>query len=230
MKDILPKGLIVSCQALKDEPLYGGDTIAKMALAAMQGGAVGIRANTVKDINAIHRLIEGGIPIVGLIKRVYPGQPVYITPTLREVKALCASSCDVIAMDATLRPRPGGVALEQLVRYIREHSDKAIMADIATLDEALSAEQMGFDYISTTLRSYTGETKDIVIPDIPFCRTLVERIGPSRLIAEGGINSFAGLAEVLGAGIERVVIGGAITRPKLITEHFVDVIKRHTEG
>ena len=76
METIIPKGLVVSCQALRNEPLYGGDTIPKMALAAKLGGAVGIRANTVRDINAIYRRLKGGLPIIGLIKRDYPDSPV----------------------------------------------------------------------------------------------------------------------------------------------------------
>lgn len=227
MKDILPKGLIVSCQALKDEPMYGGNTIPKMAEAARLGGAVGIRANTVRDINAIHRHIKGQLPIIGLIKQDYEGSPVYITPTLKELKALIRSKCDVIALDATLRPRPHGASLEELVKYAREHSDKPLLADIATYEEALNAERLGFDYISTTMRSYTEETKGIEIPDYAFCEQVNSAIKHSIVVAEGGIHSFEGLRRVLDTGIDRVIIGGAITRPQLITGYFADVFARH---
>ncbi len=223
MKEILPAGLIVSCQALKEEPLYGGNTIPKMAEAARQGGAVGIRANTVRDINAIAGHMKGKLPIIGLIKKNYPDSPVYITPTLKEVKALIGSACDVIALDATLRPRPGGVKLEELVEYLRAHTDKAIMADIATYEEAVNAERLGFDYVSTTMRSYTAETEGVSIPDYAFCKRLVEDIHASTVIAEGGVQSFTDLKRVLDAGIDRVIIGGAITRPQNITSHFVQV-------
>ncbi len=223
MKDILPAGLIVSCQALKEEPLYGGDTIPKMAEAARQGGAVGIRANTVRDVNAIAKRLGGKLPIIGLIKRNYADSPVYITPTFKEVRALIRSACDVIALDATLRPRPNGVTLEELVEYLRAHTDKAIMADIATYEEAANAEKLGFDYVSTTMRSYTEETKDIHIPDFDFCKRLVEDIKQSTVIAEGGVSSFMDLKRVLDVGVERVIIGGAITRPQNITSHFVQV-------
>ena len=227
MKKVLPRGLVVSCQALKDEPLYGGDTIPKMAVAAKLGGAVGIRANTVRDINGIYRHLDGTLPIIGLIKRDYADSPVYITPTLKEIKALIESKCDVIAMDATLRKRPAGASLETLVKYVREHCDKEIMADIATFEEAKNAEALGFDYISTTLRSYTEETKDIQIPDAAFCRLLVENIKDSVVVAEGGITSFAALRDVLDAGARHVIIGGAITRPQNITRMFVGVVESH---
>ncbi len=227
MKQVIPRGLVVSCQALKDEPLYGGSTIPKMAEAARQGGAVGIRANTVRDINAIRKHIQGPLPIIGLIKKNYPDSSIYITPTLREVKSLIRSSCDVIALDATLRTRPGRETLESLVAYIRANCDKAIMADIATYEEAQNAERLGFDYISTTLRSYTEQTKDIAIPDVEFCKQLVENIHGSTVIAEGGIHSFMDLKRILDVGIEHVIIGGAITRPQFITSYFVDVFLQH---
>ena len=223
MKDIIPSGLVVSCQALKGEPLYGGNTIAKMAIAAERGGAVGIRANTVRDINAIHRVLTQKLPIIGLIKRCYPDSPVYITPTLREAKKLIHSKCSVIAMDATMRPRPGGATTKELVRYLRDHTDKALMADIATYEEALEAEQLGFDYISTTMRSYTEQTKGIVIPDIEFCRKLQRDIRNAVIIAEGGIHTFSELQAILGLGISHVIIGGAITRPQNITRDYVKV-------
>ena len=227
MKDILPRGLIVSCQALKDEPLYGGDTIPKMAEAARRGGAVGIRANTVRDINAIHRHIKGQLPIIGLIKQVYADSPVYITPTLKEMKALIRSRCDVIALDATIRPRPKGVRLEELVKFARKNTDKPLLADVATYEEALNAERLGFEYVSTTMRSYTEETKGIEIPDYDFCRKLQETLKKSVLVAEGGIHSFEALKKLLDIGIDHIIIGGAITRPQQITGYFVDVIEKH---
>ena len=223
MKNIIPKGLVVSCQALRHEPLYGGNTIPKMALAAKMGGAVGIRANTVRDINGIRKYIGDELPIIGLIKREYPDSPVYITPTLKEVKALIASQCDVIALDATLRPRPNGATIAELVRYIREHSDKAIMADIATFEEGVEADKLGFDYISTTMRSYTEQTKGFKIPDPDFISKLLATVKNATVVAEGGISSFADLNAVLDTGVKHVIIGGAITRPVGITQNFVNV-------
>ena len=226
MDQTIRKGLIVSCQALKNEPLYGGDTIAKMAVAAQEGGAVAIRANTVRDIKAIARRLKGGLPIIGLIKRDYPDSSVYITPTLKEVKALSSAPCAVIAMDATQRTRPGGVGLKELVEYVRNHSDKPIMADIATDEEALAAEALGFDYVSTTLRSYTEETQGIAIPDVAFCERLARTVRSSVVVAEGGIHTDEELSAVLKSGIDRVVIGGAITRPQNITRSYVQVFSQ----
>lgn len=203
--------------------MYGTDTMPKMALAAMLGGAVGIRANTVRDINAINKKLGGKLPIIGLIKKVYPDSPVYITPTLKEVKALIKSDCTVIALDATDRVRPKGEKLENLINYIRNNSDKAVMADIATFEEAKNAEKLGFDLISTTMRSYTEQTKDIKIPDIDFCKQLHEEIKNSVVVAEGGVHTFEEVDQILNIGIDRIIIGGAITRPMEITKNYVRV-------
>lgn len=217
----LNEGLIVSCQALKDEPMYGGDSIKKFAYAAYLAGAKGIRANTVKDINGIYHKLKGQLPIIGIIKKVYDDSEVYITPTLKEVKKLIKSKCDVIALDATLRYRHNGEKLEDLVNYIRNHSNKLIMADCATLEEAKNAEKLGFDYVSSTLRSYTEKTKGIKIPDIEFTKSLLKEITKTNVIFEGGIDSPQALKNVLNTGVKYVVIGGAITRPLQITKRYL---------
>jgi N-acylglucosamine-6-phosphate 2-epimerase len=217
----LSEGLIVSCHALKDEPMFGGDSVPKFALAAYQAGAKGIRANTVKDINRIHRIIKGELPIIGIIKKEYSDSDVYITPTLKEVKKLIRSKCDVIAIDATLRNRPNQEKLEDLVNYVKANSDKLLMADCATLKEALNADKLGFDYISTTLRSYTKETTGIKIPDLVNLKKLIEVLPIDKVIFEGGIDSPQTFKKVLKTGVKRCVIGGAITRPLQITKRYL---------
>lgn len=68
----IKKHLIVSCQALEDEPLHSSLIMSRMAVAAMQGGAKGIRANSVKDIEAIKKAVP--LPVIGIIKRDYKDQ------------------------------------------------------------------------------------------------------------------------------------------------------------
>jgi len=223
----LTEGLIVSCQALKNEPMYGGSSVPKFALAAYQAGAHGIRANTVKDINRIHHIIRGKLPIIGIIKANYPESAVYITPTLKEVKKLIRSKCDVIALDATFHLRPKNERLIDLVCYIRQHSSKLIMADCATLEEAVNAEKLGFDYISTTLRSYTEETSGIKIPDIANLKKMLTLLPVDKVIFEGGIDSPQTFRKVLDTGVKRCVIGGAITRPLQITRRY---LKEYDQG
>jgi len=217
----LKEGLIVSCQALEDEPMYGEHIMEKFAYAAYLAGASGIRANTIKDIEDIARKIEHKLPIIGIIKKEYKNSEVYITPTLKEVKELIDSSCDIIALDATNRVRPNNEKLEDLVKYIKDNSNKYVMADCATIKEAINAQKLGFDYISTTLRSYTNETKGYRIPDIKFTKKLLKTIDKSIVIFEGGISSPSDLARVLSTGVKYVVIGGAITRPLQITKRYL---------
>lgn len=217
-------GLIVSCQALKDEPMFGSGVMAKFALAAKQGGAVGIRANTVKDIRAIKKAVD--LPIIGIIKKVYAGCHVYITPTFSEAKTLIDEGVDVIATDGTLRLRPRGETLSDLVKKIRDYNDKVLlMADCSTVEEGENAEKLGFDFIGTTLSGYTEYTKGVSLPDYEMIGKLV-RILKTPVIAEGGIKTPEELKKALDSGAFAAVVGGAITRPKQITERFVSAIKR----
>ena len=216
----LNPGLIVSCQALPDEPMYGEGVMAKFAEAALEGGAEGIRTSSVSDIASIAEKIHGALPIIGLIKRNYPDSEIYITPTLREVRELIESPCDVIALDVTGRPRPNGEKLEDLVAYLRKHTDQCLMADTATEEDALLADSLGFDYVSTTMRSYTPGTKGITIPDLAYLANLQKLSLKATLVAEGGIHDRPTLEKILALGYRYTVIGGAITRPKQITEYY----------
>lgn len=211
--------LIISCQAVEGEPLYGYNIMHLMAKAAKAGGADGIRCNYVSDINSIKKEVD--LPTIGIIKAVYPDSDVYITPTLKEVKALLEETdTEVVALDATLRNRPNGENLEDLVSYIRKAKPQVeIMADIADLEEAKNADALGFDYIGCTLRSYTAATKGISIPDYDFIHTLVETVN-AKVIAEGGIWEVGQLEKVWAAKPYAVVIGSAVTRPKDITARF----------
>ena len=221
----LNRGLIVSCQAVKGEPLYGLGIMKYMARAAVQGGAVGIRANYVSDILDIRSEVD--VPIIAIIKAEYPDSEVYITPTKKEADDLIDCGAKVIALDATLRRRPGGITLEELVRYIRSKApDVEIMADCSDFDEAANAVKLGFDYVGTTLRGYTAYTKGTVLPDIEFIGKLVESFPDTKIIAEGGIWERGQLEKVWAKGVYAVVIGSAITRPMDITKRFAEVIAK----
>lgn len=220
--------LIVSCQALAGEPLHGSEIMARMADAAMRGGAAGIRANTVADITAIKKMVA--LPIIGIIKKVYGDSSVYITPTAAEVDALVGCGVEVIAMDATKRPRPDGSSLAQTFLPLREkYPDTVFMADCSTFEEAQQAQALGFNIVGTTLRGYTEYTSGAAIPDM----ALLRRLGAEMrvpVIAEGGIWTPEQLREILSIpGIHAAVIGGAITRPMEITKHFVGAIPTHTQ-
>ncbi|MFC3611947.1 N-acetylmannosamine-6-phosphate 2-epimerase [Staphylococcus piscifermentans] len=217
---MLPQGLIVSCQALPDEPLHSSFIMSKLALAAYEGGAVGIRANTKEDIEAIKA--EVPLPVIGIVKRDYEGSEVFITATSKEVDELIESGCDVIALDATKQERPQET-LAELVAYIREHAPHTeIMADISTVDEAINADQLGFDYIGTTLRGYTHYTKGHILyeNDFAFLKEILEKV-EAKVIAEGNVITPEMYRTVSNLGVHCTVVGGAITRPKQITERFV---------
>lgn len=226
MLEKIKNGLVVSCQALENEPLHSSYIMSKMALAAAQGGAVGIRANSKEDIIAIKQ--EVSLPVVGIVKRDYPDSEVFITATKKEIDELAESGCEMIAMDATMRPRPNGEKLSELVAYTKENYPHVeLMADISTLEEALQAEQLGFDCVSTTLYGYTKETAGhkLYDNDFEFVKTVVNQV-KIPVIAEGNILTPEMARRVLEIGVYAVVVGGAITRPQLITERFVNEIKK----
>ncbi|MBS4219020.1 N-acetylmannosamine-6-phosphate 2-epimerase [Bacillus sp. FJAT-49711] len=215
--------LIVSCQALPGEPLHGPQFMSKMAMAAKEGGAVSIRANGVEDIKAIKSLTQ--LPVIGLIKRHYPGCPVYITPSKKEIQDLIDAKADIIALDATNQERPNLESLEEIVQYIRENSNCLIMGDISTFEEGMAAEKAGVDMVSTTLSSYTSYTKDRVVPDFPLIEALVQN-SLIPVIAEGNIATPMEAAKALELGAHAVVVGTAITRPQIITKQFFEVVRK----
>ncbi|WP_046213920.1 N-acetylmannosamine-6-phosphate 2-epimerase [Paenibacillus wulumuqiensis] len=213
--------LIVSCQALEHEPLYSSFIMSKMALAAQQGGAAGIRANTAEDITEIRK--EVNLPVIGIVKRNYGNHPVFITPTLREIAELAATGCEIVALDATNRPRPDGMSLSELVQQIRrQYPQLLLMADVSTIEEGREAERLGFDLISATLVGYTEQTQGQKLYDNDFAilKEMLQHIS-TPIVAEGNILTPEMAARCLELGVYSVVVGGAITRPQQITERFI---------
>ena len=215
-------GLIVSCQALEDEPLHGSEIMARMALAAHIGGAVGIRSNSVEDINEIRNKVD--LPIIGLIKRQYEDSEVYITPTIKEAKDLINSEADIIAIDATLRKRPKGESLSDIIKLCKE-SGKLVMGDISTYEEGTNALKLGVDIISTTLSGYTSYSPDLEGPDFELIEKLCKNLN-IPIIAEGRITTPEQLLKCLQLGAYSVVIGSAVTRPQIITRNFVKYLEK----
>lgn len=224
-KEILDKikgGLIVSCQALASEPLYDSYIMSKMALAAKLGGAVGIRANTVVDIKAIKEKVD--LPLIGIIKQEYDDSDVYITPTMKEVDALVETGCEIIAIDATNRLRPNGETLEAFFTKVRKkYPNQLFMADTSCFDEGKKAEELGFNLIGTTMAGYTPYTKGTPLPDFNLMQRYVSELH-TPVIAEGGIWVPEQLKKAIDIGVHSAVVGTAITRPRDITKHFVEVL------
>lgn len=215
--------LVVSCQALPEEPLHSPFIMGKMAYAALLGGAAGIRANSVEDIREIKSRVA--LPIIGIIKQVYGDCPVFITPTMAEVDALCEEGVDLIAMDATDRERPDGSTIAELFPRIRaKYPNQLFMADCSTYEEGLQAAALGFDCIGTTLSGYTEGTKGRVLPDFELASRLVQTLNVP-VIAEGGISSPEELRRMFDLGVYSSVVGSAITRPMEITQRFLKALE-----
>lgn len=224
MLNTVKNKLIVSCQALENEPLHSPFIMAKMALAAAQGGAAGIRANSVVDILAIKEAVN--LPVIGIIKRDYPDSAVFITATTKEIDELATTECEMIALDATSRKRPNGQTLAELVTYAKAtYPHKLLMADVATVEDVIVANQLGFDCVSSTLIGYTAESKqdEVAANDFAILKEMLD-ISHLPLIAEGNIDTPQKAQRVLTLGVHSVVVGSAITRPQLITEKFVNAL------
>ncbi len=221
MLDVIKNELVISCQALPEEPLHSPMIMGRMALAAKQAGAKGIRAQGVLDIIEIQKVTE--LPVIGIIKRNYPDSEVFITATKAEVNALIETGCEMIALDATVRPRPNGEKLEDLLKLIKDAGVEA-MADCSTFEEAEIAESMGFDCVSTTLAGYTDYSVNVEGPNYELIHKMVAKIN-IPVIAEGKIHTPEQLLEVMNLGVHSAVVGGAITRPQEIAARFIKKIK-----
>ena len=216
--------LIVSCQALPQEPLHSSFIMGRMARAAKEGGAAGIRANTKEDIKEIQEVT--GLPIIGIVKRDYPDSAVYITPTMKEIEELMEVKPEIVAIDATGALRPGNVTLADFFHQIKEkYPEQKLMADCSTIEEALFADELGFDFIGTTMVGYTPQSKGLKIEenDFEILRTILKNV-KHPVIAEGNVNSPEKAKRVIELGSYAVVVGSSITRPQLITKGYAEAV------
>ncbi|MFE0651977.1 N-acetylmannosamine-6-phosphate 2-epimerase [Streptomyces sp. NPDC059534] len=218
--DRLRGTLIVSCQAYPGEPMRDPDTMRRVALAARDGGAAGIRAQGLDDIQAIRGALD--VPLIGLWKDGAEG--VYITPTARHARAVLAAGADVVALDATDRPRPDGRPLAASIDAVRA-AGGLVMADVSTYEEGVRAARLGADLVGTTLSGYTPATYDrkAAGPDLD----LVERLAGALdvpVVAEGRIHSPGQVTRALECGAYAVVVGTAITHPTTLTRWFADAV------
>ena len=217
MLDQIKGKLVISCQALPGEPLHSPMIMGRMAIAAKNAGAAGIRAQGVADIIEIKQVT--GLPVIGIIKRNYPDSEVFITATKKEVQELLATDCEMIALDATIRPRPNGELLQDLLDQIHA-ANRLAMADCSTVEEAKIAEEIGFDCVSTTLAGYTSYSTQTSGPDVELVKQLVKDC-QIPVIAEGKIHTPEQLKEIMDLGVYSAVVGGAITRPQEIAQRFI---------
>lgn len=220
--DRLEKQIIISVQAMPDEPLYKEECINAMMESVINGGAKGLRVAGGRDVKNAKRLFD--VPVIGLTKpEKLPfnwKEVVYITPSLKEVNELIEAGADIIATDATQRKRPAE-SLEEILNHIKK-SKKYSMADISTFEEGIKAREMGFDIISTTLAGYTlYSDKGLKTPDFDLLKKLTKELD-CPVILEGRIWSPDEVNQAFDYGAYSVVIGSAVTRPHLITKRFCE--------
>ncbi|MFD4025520.1 N-acetylmannosamine-6-phosphate 2-epimerase [Streptomyces sp. NPDC058576] len=216
----LAGSLIVSCQALPGEPLHGADIMARMARAAVAGGAAAVRINGPDDIAAVRQAVT--VPLIGLWKDGDEG--VYITPTLGHAQRVADAGADLVALDATGRPRRDGLSLATTIEALHRLGI-GVLADVSTHEEGLAAAAAGADAVATTLSGYTAGSTQPDGPDFALVASLAAALDVP-LIAEGRIATPAEAARALALGAHAVVVGGAITRPTAITERFAAALPR----
>lgn len=210
----MKRGLIVSCQALPGEPLHSSFIMGRMAIAAAESGAVGIRANSVEDIREIKKQVE--LPIIGIIKKEYPGMQSFITATMTEVDALVGTGVEIIAVQATMDQDEAF-----LQSIFTKYPSQKFMADISTTEEGLRADRLGFHYIGTTLIGYTPQSQHV--EKFTVLEELIKQC-KKPVIAEGNFNTPEQAAKAIEMGAYCVVVGSAITRPQIIAKWFSDAV------
>jgi N-acetylmannosamine-6-phosphate 2-epimerase / N-acetylmannosamine kinase len=212
----LAGGLIVSCQAPDADPFQDPASMARFAQAAERGGAVGIRVNSPPDVAAVRQAV--GLPVIGIQKRTQADGKLLITPSFEDARGLVNAGAQVIAIECTARAQRFG-ALD-LVRRIRAELQVPVMADIATIDEAIAAQEAGVDLLASTMRGYTEETEQIRVFQPGFIAALVACL-KIPVLAEGRVDTPQQAAEAFRAGAHAVIVGTAITRPEVMTARFV---------
>ena len=224
--DAIRGGIIVSCQAVPTDSTYGPAIMTAFALAARRGGAVGIRANGEADVAAIKEAT--GLPVIGIWKRLCAdGLGHIITPTVEDAVRLQRAGADIIAADVSDRPRPGGLDARTLIARIRAETGLPFMADCASLEQALRAQDAGADIAATTL----ADSPDLgpYQPDLELLSEMTQTLC-IPVIAEGRYWDPADVAKAFEAGALAVVIGSAVTRPWLITQRYVAASPRRPRG
>lgn len=213
----LEGGLVVSVQAPDDSPLRETAHMVAMARAAEAGGAAGVRAAGGADIAAIAAAVA--LPVVGLRKRRVAGSEVYITPELADAHEVAAAGADILAVDATLRPRPGGTTSSDFIAALLRELPQPVLADVDSLQAGAAAREAGAAAVATTLAGYTGDGPPPSKPDLELVARLAAELD-CPVLAEGRYGSPETVRGAFEAGAFAVVVGTAITDPLALTRRF----------
>lgn len=215
----LKGGLVASCQPLDNGPMDRPEIVAAMAQAAVAGGAVGLRIEGVDNLRAVRPLV--GVPVIGIVKTDLADSPVRITVRVEDALALADAGADIIAYDATPRPRPG--AREDVLAAILGRGRLA-MADCATLEDGRTALAGGATVLGSTLSGYTADTEGLGEgPDFDLIAAF--RTLGAFVMAEGRINTPALAAQAMAAGADAVTVGSALTRLEHVTGWFAAAVR-----
>jgi len=217
----LHQGLVVSCQAPADSPLHDPEIIAAIAQVSVNQGAVGVRIDTPAHVASVRQRVA--VPIIGLWKQVYPDSEVYITPQFHHAEAIAQAGADIIAIDATLRPRPEGETVATLIDQIHAQLRKPVMADVDTLEAAAAAVEAGADLVGTTLYGYTAATQHQTPPGFALLQEMVAQL-KVPVVCEGGIASPEMACKALDLGADFVVVGTALTGIDALVRTYVQGI------
>jgi N-acylglucosamine-6-phosphate 2-epimerase len=214
--------LIVSCQASEGDPLDDLDTLTRIAASVLRGGAGGLRAEGVARITAFRKLTQ--LPIIGIIKTYDANGDVYITPDFGSARSISDAGADIIALDCTARRLTATEPWPELIRRIHGELNRSVLADVATLEDALAAERAGADAVATTLSGYTAETAGNRAVSWPLLQSILAH-STIPVLVEGHIIDPAEAEKAIRFGAHAVVVGSAITRPETITARFVKAAK-----
>lgn len=210
--------LIVSCQADPGDPMDDLDTITRMAKSVLQGGAAGLRADGRQAVKAFREITN--IPIIGMVKAKDSNGEVYITPNFVAAQSVSAAGADIVALDCTHRRLSEAEPWPGMIQRIQAELGKPVLADIASIEDGIAAQEAGADAVATTLYGYTAETAGIRQVSWPLLQSLVENL-KIPVIAEGHLQQPEDVRKALDLGAHAVLVGSAITRPATITARFV---------
>jgi N-acylglucosamine-6-phosphate 2-epimerase len=227
--EALHPGLIVSCHFDVSEPYHSAELAPVFAKAAELGGAIGLRLEGAETVRAIRK--QTALPIIGFVKGKYADSTELVTPELNDIESLFEAGADIVAVDATQRKRPNGSDGFVFFEEARKRFRKPLWADCSTFREGVRAAESGADYVATTLSGYTPGTEcvDYKRPDYEMIHSLASAL-TIPVIAEGRIWTPEDAVHCMSVGAHAVVVGSAITRPRVITQMFVSALKHHRES
>jgi N-acylglucosamine-6-phosphate 2-epimerase len=225
-EELIPRGVIVSVQLDAHEPLHSPQHCALFAQAAEAGGAAAVRAEGIASMQEIRATTR--LPLIGCTRDSFSDGWMLVTPDMQAVDRLVKVGADVVALDGTMRARPNGMDGARFIGEVRSrYPDQAILADISTFEEGVRAADMGASALSTVLCGRTKETYEQSLaasPNIDLIYRLATTVG-IPVLAEGFIWNTTDATEAVEAGAYGVIVGGAITRPRVITQLFVNAVE-----